>query len=307
MPDVSVYGDLISFPDHTDSPPTPVLPEAKISVEASSVEAPAERPSPALIPDLDVLIESHVPGPVVETSNKDVDPATKSAGDQFVASGVMTPHIPGSLSPVPRIVAFNNEQWSDLWPDMKDMLNNILTPAASSSNFERRVTVSDHIIHAKDVSDITTPEIPTTAELSSIATEEDDVRQISPVPEIFDEPQVVPHPVESPKDVESTSSSVGGSNEPEVPLRATFLSDNNIPDGQVFPPGAEFMKSWKMLNDGSRDWPETTQLMFVAGDKLTTENHQGIVKIGLVPAGADIDVWTGEMKVFVFSSNILTP
>jgi len=30
---------------------------------------------------------------------------------------------------------------------------------------------------------------------------------------------------------------------PEAPLRATFISDNNISDGHLLPPGAEFVKS----------------------------------------------------------------
>jgi len=34
-----------------------------------------------------------------------------------------------------------------------------------------------------------------------------------------------------------------------------------------------------MLNDGVRDWPENTQLMFVAGDKLVSEENT-VVKVG---------------------------
>jgi len=79
----------------------------------------------------------------------------------------------------------------------------------------------------------------------------------------------------------------------QVTLRAAYVADNNIPDGQVFPPGAEFVKSWKMLNDGSRDWPETTQLMWAAGDKLT---EQAVVRVGRVASGEEADIWTGEMK-----------
>jgi hypothetical protein len=85
---------------------------------------------------------------------------------------------------------------------------------------------------------------------------------------------------------------------PEPPLRATFISDNNISDGHLLPPGAEFVKSWKMLNDGVRDWPETTQLMFVAGDKLVSEENT-VVKVGKVAAGDEIDIWTGDMKVCI--------
>ena len=111
---------------------------------------------------------------------------------------------------------------------------------------------------------------------------------VEPVPE----PQVaLLSPVMSEKAVHPVSSPV-----PEVPLRATFISDNNISDGHLLPPGAEFVKSWKMLNDGVRDWPENTQLIFVAGDKLVSEENT-VVKVGKVTAGEEIDIWTGDMKV----------
>ena len=113
---------------------------------------------------------------------------------------------------------------------------------------------------------------------------------VEPVP--VPEPQVTPlSPVMSEKAVQPVSSPV-----PEAPLRATFISDNNISDGHLLPPGAEFVKSWKMLNDGVRDWPENTQLMFVAGDKLVSEENT-VVKVGKVTAGEEIDIWTGDMKV----------
>ena len=100
-------------------------------------------------------------------------------------------------------------------------------------------------------------------------------------------------PAMSEKAVQPVSSPI-----PEPPLRATFISDNNISDGHLLPPGAEFVKSWKMLNDGVRDWPETTQLMFVAGDKLVSEENT-VVRVGKVAAGDEIDIWTGDMKVCI--------
>lgn len=85
---------------------------------------------------------------------------------------------------------------------------------------------------------------------------------------------------------------------PTPTLSATFVSDNNIPDGQYFPPGAEFVKSWKMLNSGNTAWPEDCHLVFVAGDRLAPyEGAPRQVKIGAVPPGAEVEVTSGEMKV----------
>jgi len=81
------------------------------------------------------------------------------------------------------------------------------------------------------------------------------------------------------------------------PLFATFLSDNNIPDGQMFPPGAEFVKSWKMANPGASDWPESTELVFVAGDRMApTGGVPRRVHVGAVKAGEEVEIVAGEMK-----------
>jgi len=81
----------------------------------------------------------------------------------------------------------------------------------------------------------------------------------------------------------------------DAPLRASFITDNNIPDGQIFPPGAEFVKSWRMRNDGPGSWPAETELVFVAGDKLVIDKTERF-KVGSVSPGEEVDVWTGEMK-----------
>lgn len=79
--------------------------------------------------------------------------------------------------------------------------------------------------------------------------------------------------------------------------RATFISDNNISDGQIFPPGAEFVKSWKMHNDGDVAWPEETTLRYVAGDRLSPAEGSTLhVHIGCVLPGADVELVGGEMK-----------
>lgn len=84
-------------------------------------------------------------------------------------------------------------------------------------------------------------------------------------------------------------------------LRAVFVSDNNIEDGQVFPAGAEFVKSWKMQNIGSLPWPEETRLMFVAGDRLPAfVNAPKTYAVGAVEPGATVDIFAYDMKVRVF-------
>ena len=142
-----------------------------------------------------------------------------------------------------------------------------------------------------------TPEAKSDAEVTQQPTATNKFNTIV-VPESVVEPQAVPSsPVVSERAVQPVSTPT-----PEPPLRATFISDNNISDGHLLPPGAEFVKSWKMLNDGVRDWPETTQLIFVAGDKLVSDENTA-VRVGKVVAGEEIDIWTGDMKVLLLLLN----
>jgi hypothetical protein len=86
--------------------------------------------------------------------------------------------------------------------------------------------------------------------------------------------------------------------QPSLRLSGAYICDATVPDGQVFPPGAEFVKSWRMCNDGDIPWPDQTELVFVAGERLMGNRdipHR--VRVGAVAKGVTVDVWTGELKV----------
>ncbi|KAG8917047.1 hypothetical protein FRC02_003391 [Tulasnella sp. 418] len=74
-------------------------------------------------------------------------------------------------------------------------------------------------------------------------------------------------------------------------ISASFVADNNIPDGHVLPTGARFQKSWKLRNDGDVAWPKDTQLTFVGGDRLGT-NEQETYYVG---AEHDSEVKPGDL------------
>ncbi|KAI3622325.1 zz type zinc finger domain-containing protein [Moniliophthora roreri] len=82
----------------------------------------------------------------------------------------------------------------------------------------------------------------------------------------------------------------------EPRLDATYIDDRSVPDGQIFPPGAEFVKSWRMMNTGNVEWPEGTELVFVGGDCLERIQKNAVTRIGKAGASESVDVWTGELK-----------
>ncbi|KAG6845364.1 hypothetical protein H0H87_010473 [Tephrocybe sp. NHM501043] len=87
----------------------------------------------------------------------------------------------------------------------------------------------------------------------------------------------------------------------EVPLSAGYIEDVTAPDGQIFAPGVTFVKVWRMINTGIRDWPVNTEVVFVGGAQLTSGNPpphiQSMCTVGPLKPGEDKNVWTPELKV----------
>ncbi|MCS7054979.1 MAG: NBR1-Ig-like domain-containing protein [Thermoflexales bacterium] len=56
---------------------------------------------------------------------------------------------------------------------------------------------------------------------------------------------------------------------PGCVFSASFVADVTIPDDTVFAPGATFVKTWRVLNDGTCTWPAGTQIVHVSGPLLS--------------------------------------
>lgn len=52
-----------------------------------------------------------------------------------------------------------------------------------------------------------------------------------------------------------------------------------------------------MLNDGTAIWPESTSVVFIAGNRLGASSDAPIrYKVGSVEVESTVDVWAGDMK-----------
>ena len=71
------------------------------------------------------------------------------------------------------------------------------------------------------------------------------------------------------------------------PLSARFVCDVNLPDGTNVEPGNKFIKTWRLRNDGTATWPETTALVFIKGDQLHTDN---VKPVGAVAVGDELEI-----------------
>jgi len=77
-------------------------------------------------------------------------------------------------------------------------------------------------------------------------------------------------------------------------LSSSCLGNITVPDGQVFAPGSTFVKCWRMVNDGTREWPANTEIAFVGGSSFV--NEQSMFIVGGAKPEEVRNVWTGELK-----------
>lgn len=240
-----------------------------------------------------------------------------------------------STTSVPKLGPVHNELWSDsLWPDMYSNFRHLLNPptppvalTASASNgqimpgamFTEEPMPTEEVkpAHTLDVDAPTAvvesplvgepllcrplmPERPASLNrsLSDLIGNVQPVEPVLYVPPPPPLPAFPPMPPSLPAPPPPITPFWQKFSRPTPPFSAEFVSDNNIPLGQIFPPGAEFVKSWRMRNDGTVDWPESTELMFVAGDRMMPfGGATRTVKVGSVKPGEEVELVSGEMKV----------
>ncbi|KAJ8488127.1 hypothetical protein ONZ51_g3759 [Trametes cubensis] len=257
----------------------------------------------------------------LDEPSQETVPTVQQIHEESPVDGFTTPsEIPissASSNSVPRLGPVNNE-WRELWPEMTSLLKHLLQPPAPHAGMGSAEPTTS--MPGTMFPEETKVEAPV-----STANENDDVPPTTQESPLVEEPllrrPLLPERPMNPfttgrrlsdlilgaPPVRTAARNVRESLDrlvPPIPVRpistpmaASFVSDNNITDGQIFPPGAEFVKSWRMRNSGTVDWPETTELVFVAGDRMAPRNGAPQkVHVGAVKAGDEVEVVAGEMK-----------
>lgn len=70
--------------------------------------------------------------------------------------------------------------------------------------------------------------------------------------------------------------------------KAQLVAAVSVPDGTVFPPGAQFTKIWRLRNISSCGWITSYQIMFVSGEKPGAASPVGLTE--KVVAGETLDI-----------------
>jgi hypothetical protein len=72
-------------------------------------------------------------------------------------------------------------------------------------------------------------------------------------------------------------------------LLGRFVSDVTVPNGTIVLPKVEFVKTWRMRNEGKTRWPENTTLVFVGGD-LLSKNSVKSINVPSIEPGSEVDL-----------------
>ncbi|KAI0778720.1 hypothetical protein BD413DRAFT_116175 [Trametes elegans] len=261
--------------------------------------------------------------PVTPREERSAPVEAEANHDGFATLSEVPISTPGSNF-VPRLASVNNE-WQELWPEVTSLLKHLLQPPTPSAAAHPAGEASGSSLAMPgamivDDNKVEEPKPAVTQEGEAPAATEE-----SPSPLVGEPLLCRPLMPERPLNpftsgrrlsdlilgvppVRTAARSVRESldrfvtpvpalSPSPVPLLASFVSDNNIADGQIFPPGAEFVKSWRMRNYGEVDWPESTELIFVAGDRMAPRDAAvQKVHVGAVKAGEEVEVVAGEMK-----------
>lgn len=70
-------------------------------------------------------------------------------------------------------------------------------------------------------------------------------------------------------------------------LRAAFVTDVSIPDNTRLAPGSEFVKTWRLRNNGTCDWGPGFQFAFFKGEQM---GGPAAVDLPSTPAGTTVDI-----------------
>ncbi|GJE89466.1 ZZ-type zinc finger-containing protein [Phanerochaete sordida] len=305
---------LVVCPMYPSMPPSPVRAIVPFScdepIDPSTeirVSSPEREQSPVLASP--VPLPRSPPRALIDLG----EPSTRSA------SRVPTPVAPSSLEglttpsenvaspialaqPVPRLEPMQNQEWRELWPELTTMLRHLLqppTPPVVDAVQTELESMPGSMTAEEEQNELTGDK-----ETETLVEEPIPATVTSP---LADEALLAPPAPTSEMIERSRASLLEALNRitpilptlPTVPVRqqATFVADNNIADGTIFPPGAEFVKSWIMRNDGETAWPEETTLRYVAGDKMCSlDGAAARVPVGYVPPSAEAELIGCEMK-----------
>jgi len=101
-------------------------------------------------------------------------------------------------------------------------------------------------------------------------------------------PNLAPSAAQAPTMLTNTASA-GGTVTPAAAacMQAAFVTDVTVPDGTHFDNNEAFVKTWRLRNSGTCDWPADTVLVFASGTQMGSTSS---VPVGAVAAGQTVDV-----------------
>ncbi|KAG9314139.1 hypothetical protein JVU11DRAFT_4924 [Chiua virens] len=275
-------------------PASPVKP-----TEFSPVVAP-DLASDATVEDKTHLAEEFLSPPDSPTS--DIQRIVPTPPSHLLVDVAAPPESPKAILPVLDI-------YHQLWPRVNQEMMHLHRMQASKPADAGISSAEDAIVELlvqkSRAGEQMLPEVPVSSSISQVSEDHD----TSPVPDSrstadgYHTPPPMSSNAQELRRIEEQL--LTGDRQETVPTNAPspnsldsdFVGDTNVPQGQIFPPGAEFVKGWRMVNNGGLPWPSTTEVQFVAGEMFAAERSAALrAKVGAVHPGRGLEIWTGDLK-----------
>ena len=100
------------------------------------------------------------------------------------------------------------------------------------------------------------------------------------------QPTPIPTPMPTPTPLSQVAAALAPGMTDKCP-DAKFVADVTMPDNSQLDKNKAFVKTWKMRNVGSCDWPSGTLAAYAAGEKMGAPEN---VKVGAVKIGDTVDI-----------------
>ena len=131
-----------------------------------------------------------------------------------------------------------------------------------------------------------TPVVSTAAPASVTDTPAGSPATESATPEVSTE-TVSTAPSDTPDTASSSGTSASSTTTSDCTDSAAFVADVTVPDNQAFPPGENFVKTWRIKNTGTCTWTDRYHLVFSKGDQMKAPDSSALKQ---TPPGNMLDI-----------------
>ncbi|KAG9000110.1 hypothetical protein FRB95_007884 [Tulasnella sp. JGI-2019a] len=282
-----------SMPPIITTAPEQPKPIIVVEPEQSFIPTPVIAPVVVEVPTVteDLLKSLTVSEKLVDVAEEPTTPVMREAIPIVAPIVVPTPAMVPTAIPVPAPFTMNRQWWTEFGQGSEPWQVPV-TPVVQEEEKEDSIISVPNTRESSVYGEMVEKEEASSPRALSVASSNEEVPVIVEASTVEESPFTDDNAVSESSftSVVASQASVPAPAPAPVELRASFVTDNTIPDGFVIPAGTHFVKSWRLVNDGLTAWPVDTRLAFAGGDRLGDADAAALEVAGGTLPGEFVDV-----------------